>query len=202
MPQVTDIQKQKKRDNRYSIFIDGDYAFSLSDLELSSSTLEIGKSVRTDEIQELQKLSDEGKAYGRALSYLSMRQRSRRELTDYLRRHGYADAVIEPVINKLAGYHLVDDAALASSWVADRKALKPRSRRMIEQELRGKGIDAEDLEQALAEVSVEDELAMLNQIITKKISLSRYQERDKLISYLVSQGFGYALVKRAIAEFD
>ncbi len=202
MPVVSDIQKQKKRDTRYSIFIDGEYAFSLSDLELSNSSLTIGKPVTAGEVQELQKLSEEGKANGHALQYLSLRQRSRKELTTYLRRHGYAEGVIEPVINKLAGYHLVDDAAMAASWVSDRKALKPRSRRMIEQELREKGISGDDLEAALVAVSEDDELDMLRQIIGKKISLSRYQERNKLINYLVSQGFGYALVKRALAEFD
>lgn len=202
MPVITDIQRQKKRETRYSIFLDGIYSFSLSDLELSTSDLAIGREVTPAEVVDWQQQSEDGKAYNRALDYISYRKRSRREVEVYLKRHGYAPEVTTKILARLVEYKLVDDADLATSWVADRKALKPRSRRRLEQELRAKGVTGEDLEAGLAEVTDEDEMGMLKEIITKKINLPRYNQRDKLISYLVSQGFAYGLIKQILEETD
>lgn len=200
MPVVTDIQRQKKRETRYSIYLDNVYRLSLSDLELSHSGLRIGQELVEAEIVELERTSGEGKAYGRALDWLSRRKRSRREIQDYLRKHDYSDVTIAAVMERLVAVGLVDDADLARSWVADRTNLRPRSRRQLAAELMAKGVNGADLEAGLAEVSTEAELANLRSIIDKKISLPRYSERDKLINYLMSQGFAYDDIRRVLDE--
>lgn len=195
MPVITDITKQKKRENRYSIFVDGTYVFSLEELELSGSGLRVGQELSSQEIEDWQQRSESGKAYNAALRYLGYRQRSEMELRRYLKDKDY-EAVADETIERLLELGLVDDLALARTWIGDRLRLKPRSRRGLSAELRQKGIAADVIEVALAELEPQDELEALRGLIQKK--RHRYASDDKLIAYLMTQGYSYGLIKEAI----
>src|SRR5207245_3733744 len=117
MPVITDIKQQKKTATRYSIYLDTKYAFSLSDLDLSTSGLRVGHSLSTQELEDWQQRSEEGRAYFQALGFLSYRLRSLREIKDYLARKGYDVDLIDPVIQRLTDQGLLDDAAFAAGWI-------------------------------------------------------------------------------------
>jgi regulatory protein len=202
MPVITDIKQQKRIETRYSVYLDGRYAFSLSDLELSSSNLRVRSELTPDEVELWQAQSLEGKAYAAALRYIAYRRRSERELTDYLRRKEYEAEVIEPVLERLREVSLIDDRAFAAAWIADRQLLRPRSRRVLEQELLKKGIDRELAHDALAELDDDDQATVLMNLIERKRRLTQYQDPQKLLAYLGRQGFGYAEIKKALARLD
>ena len=202
MPVITDIKQQKRIETRYSVYLDGRYAFSLSDLELSSSNLRVRSELTPDEVELWQAQSLEGKAYAAALRYIAYRRRSERELTDYLRRKEYEAEVIEPVLERLREVSLIDDRAFAAAWIADRQLLRPRSRRVLEQELLKKGIDRELAHDALAELDDDGQATVLMNLIERKRRLTQYQDPQKLLAYLGRQGFGYAEIKKALARLD
>lgn len=200
MPTVTKLEVQKKRAGRYSIHIDGRYAFSLSDNDLITSGLHQGQELSNVEVAAMQKLSLESKALDRVYNFLSYRQRTEREVRDYLRRRDYEPEFIDEVIARLQKQGMLSDEQFAASWVGDRQSLKPRSKRRLEQELRQKGVSADIIEQTLAEVSPEDELDAIKTVAQKKLTLAKYQDQSKLITYLVGQGFEYSLVKQALND--
>lgn len=202
MAVITDIQQQKRTPGRYSVYLDNTYSFSLSDLELSSSGLRRGQELSSEDVQYWQDQSAEGKAYNLALRYLSYRPRSRREVTDYLARKGHDPAAIDSIVARLTEHRFIDDAAFASSWIASRQALRPRSRRMLEQELLQKGLERSIIAQALAELGDEGQDQMLDDLIERKRRLSQYRDKDKLMQYLARQGFGYDQIKKALARLD
>lgn len=196
MPVITDIQRQRAREGRFSIYIDDRFVFGLGDLELSASGLRIGQELSRREIEEWQSRSAEGKAYNSALRYLSYRLRSKSELQRYLHDKEYEDSTIELTLERLADLGLVDDLVFANTWITDRLRLKPRSRAVLMAELRHKGIASEVIDVALAAIEPDDELQSLRRLMAKKQS---HYDEAKLIQYLRSKGYNYGLIKAAIA---
>ncbi len=201
MATITKIARQKQRPDRYSIFVDGKFSFGLTDLELSTSGLREGAELAEEEVEQWQGQAQQSKAYDRAINYLSFRQRSAREISDYLIKKDFAPEQIKAVVGRLQQAGLISDAQFAASWVADRQATNPRSKRRLQQELRTKGLDADVIEHALAEVSPEDERTAITRIAQKKLTQSKFrQDQRKLISYLVGQGFSYSAVRTVLEE--
>jgi len=77
---ITDIKQQVKRADRYSIYIDGKYSFSLSANELLNQHLKIGQELNRSQYNEMQQKALEDKAYMRSLDLLARRSRSEWEM--------------------------------------------------------------------------------------------------------------------------
>lgn len=86
---VTAIKAQVKRAGRYSIFVNGSYAFSLSEQDLISSGLRESRQLTVDDINHFRQLSDFGKLYDRVLGFLAIRMRSEQEIRQYIKRTVY-----------------------------------------------------------------------------------------------------------------
>src|SRR6185312_13486596 len=121
---VTAIKQQVKRQGRYSIFVDGTYAFSLSEIALLESKLSIGRELTSDELKELKQTSADDKVYNNALAYATLRLRSTWEMEQYLRRKQASAPLADQILNKLSIMGLLDDEAFARGWVANRRLLK------------------------------------------------------------------------------
>ena len=74
---ITDIKQQAKRADRYSIYVDEKYAFSLSDSELLNLGLHVGQEFGAGELEDLKDKAVLDKAYDRALNLIARRPRSR-----------------------------------------------------------------------------------------------------------------------------
>lgn len=196
---VSDIKQQVKRKSRYSIYLDGKYSFSLSESELMQSGIRIGKEYTQAELEDLQQVAVLDKGNMRALDYLSRRPRSEWEVRDYLKRKEYESPVIDIILNKLSEYGYIDDFKFSQAWINNRRALKPTSLRRLRQELMQKHVSKEVIEQAI-QVDEGDEKTALKDLIDKKRQQSRYQDDQKLIAYLLRQGFNYGDVKAVLSD--
>lgn len=81
-----------------------------------------------------------------AVHYLGTRPRTRWEVERRLRRAGAADAVIAATTERLSELGYLDDAAFARWLGEQRDRHAPRGRRMIEAELRQRGVTREIIE--------------------------------------------------------
>ncbi|PIZ61950.1 hypothetical protein COY17_03290, partial [Candidatus Saccharibacteria bacterium CG_4_10_14_0_2_um_filter_52_9] len=81
---ITSIKQQLKRTNRYSVFVEGKYEFSLSETALLESKLASGQELAKQEVGEYKKLSSEDKLYNKALRWVAMRPRTKWEVSFYL----------------------------------------------------------------------------------------------------------------------
>jgi regulatory protein len=195
--QITSIKQQQKRKDRYSIFVDGKYAFSLSESGLIESRLASGQELTQDELKDLKKTAGLDKAYGNALRYVAMRPRSLWELQDYFRRKGIDEEAGKQIAEKLQRIGLLDDLAFARAWVANRRLLKASSKRKLRLELKQKRVSEEVINQVLAEDTT-DERDALRELVEKK--RARYPDKQKLMQYLARQGFSYDDIKQVLDE--
>jgi regulatory protein len=194
---ITKITVQQKNSSRYSIFVDNQYAFSLSDIGLLDSGLVTGQEVTEEAVEKLKDLSELDKYYQKILNLLSLRARSSYEIETYLKRHDCPSSMTKIILNKLSKNNYINDNLFAISWINNRQLLRPRSKIKLISELREKGLSKEVISQAMDEVDIDDSTALLS-IIEKKRKLSKFKDDSKLIQYLISQGFNYYDIKKQI----
>lgn len=199
MSKITDIKQQVKRNDRFSVFVDGKYAFSFSQDEIVHLGLKINQEFTKGELEQLKKSAVEDKAYDSALNLIARRMRSRWELEEYLKRKDYDQEIIEKIINKLSEKSYVDDFKFASAWVRTRRLLKPTSKRRLTQELRQKRVDNEAIEKALEEDEA-DEREVLRGLVARKAK--RYPDKIKFMQYLARQGYNYDDIKSVLEELS
>jgi regulatory protein len=194
---ITSIKQQVKRNDRYSVFVDGKYSFSLSESALLDMRLASGRELTAEELEQLKEASGNDKAYGNALRYVAIRPRSEWELRTYLRRKDVDDPVADTIIERLQKVGLLDDHSFARSWVANRHLLKSTSRRKLQLELKQKRVPEAIIDEVLREDDV-DERDSLRQLVTKK--QARYPDKMKFMQYLARQGFRYDDITAVLDE--
>ena len=89
--------------------------------------------------------------YTRALDFLAVRPRSEAEVRRRLREKGVPPEAIEAVVARLERARYLDDAEFARYWIAERARSRPRGARLLQQELRLKGVSPARIAQALAD---------------------------------------------------
>jgi regulatory protein len=195
---ITKIVHQQKQQNRYSIFVDDAYAFSLSESALLESGLVKGQELGREQVSEYKQLSADDKLYNRALRYVAMRPRSVWEVEFYLKRKDSPAPLIEQITNKLKKFGYLDDLKFAEAFVRDRRLLRSSSVRKIILELRKKHVPSDVIERVTKEDET-DEGAMLREVVAKKRRQTKYQDDLKLMQYLARQGFSYSDIKTALS---
>lgn len=200
MPTVTNITQQRRRKDRFSIYIDGSYRLSLAQDQLTDAALRVGDELADADIARLTQQSEVGKALDRAYNYLSFRSRSRQEMVRYFRGKKYDDDLIEFLIQRLESQDLINDERFAREWVEARQQASPRSRIHLQAELREKGITSDTIEAAIASPAATDEGGAITALISAKRLRQRYPEDQKLIGYLVGKGFRYDAIKAALEQ--
>ena len=203
---ITAIKQQLKMRDRYSVYIDEKYSFSLSETALIDSKLHSGMELSREQVEDYKKLSLDDKLYNRALRYVAMRQRTTWELQFYLERKGADTPLLQQILNKLSNIGMLDDEKYTRSFIADRQLLRPTSRRKIIMELKKKRVPEEIINRVLAEQAEESEQNMdetaLSSLIIRKRRQTKYQDDEKLMQYLARQGFSYSDIKAALAKDD
>lgn len=197
---ITAIKAQVKNPERVSVYVDEKYAFSLNHTQLLEQRLRTGLEIDQLRLDELKHVSEQGKAYERALNYVMIRPRSVREMQQYAKRKQWSPEDTQLIIDKLITRGYLNDRAFARSWVESRKLTKNYSSRKLKLELKQKGV-ADGVISETFETAEYNEQAALKALVTKKRKLSRYKnDPQKLMQYLARQGFDYDDIKDAVAE--
>jgi len=194
---ITALKLQARNKSRVNVYLDGEYAFSLADLV--AAPLRIGQVLSDEDIAELQRQDAFRRAYERALNYLSYRARSRAEIERYLADKGVDQETVEAVIARLTEVGLLDDADFARMWVENRENLAPRGRRMLQYELRQKGLAPEVIAGALEDLDEADSAyraAMAR--VNRYARLDRPTFDRRLGGFLLRRGFSYEVVREVL----
>ncbi len=215
MMKITAITTQVKNPNRVSVSVDGKYRFSLDIAQLVDMGLKQGQDIDEASLAEYEQESAFGKLYARTLEYCLMRPHSAKEVRDYLWRKtlsrkvkhkasgevrdqpGVSTGLTERVFRRLEEKGYINDESFARWWVDNRSLSKGVSRRKLTQELRGKGVELGIIDAALSSTD-RDETTELTKVVEKK--RSKYPDQQKLIQYLMRQGFRYDDILLAIQE--
>ncbi|MGQ9546064.1 MAG: regulatory protein RecX [Dehalococcoidia bacterium] len=136
-----------------------------------------------------------------AYHYLSYRPRSEAEIKQWLGRRGFAPRIIEKAIARLREQNLSDDLAFAQFWKESRLSSRPKSKRLIERELREKKVPAEIVEQVTEDIEDEELAYKLGIRRMPALAGLDYQTfHRRLSSYLRYRGFNYEVIRATAAR--
>ena len=189
---------------RVNVFIEEKFSFALSaDLAFKHGLrpkLEIDAAF----LEQLLREDGETKALTTALNFIGYRPRAEAEIRVRLQRDEWSETVIAAVIQKLRENKMLDDAQFASDWVESRSRSKPRGARLLQQELRFKGVDKEEIEAALPDANeeIENAMAALSKIERKLEKWEGRERTQKAIEMMARRGFSYGTVKTALARLE
>lgn len=207
---ITGISAQTKNPDRVNVSVDGSYRFSLDIFQLGELGIKVGNDYSDEELTSFEQESQFGKLYGRALEYTLMRPHSAREIKDYLWRKtrdrkgkegkvipGYSPALSTRVFDRLQEKGYVDDSRFAQWWVENRNLTKGTSQRKLSTELMTKGVDRSVIDEVLGQ-SERSDTDEIKKVMEKK--RKRYPDENKLIQYLMRQGFRYDDILAALGR--
>ncbi len=199
MRKITAITVQKNSPNRVNIYLDGEFAFGLA--RITAAWLKTGDGLSDEKIARLQDEDSRERAYQQAMLFLSYRARSEKEIRQNLKKHEYAEGVIEDSLERLRKAGLANDNEFARAWVENRNTFRPRSKKALALELRQKGLDDETIQASLSAVD-EDALAYETGLkrATRLKGLERSEFRKKLSEFLLRRGFSYSVAASAVSR--
>ncbi len=187
---ITEVLPQKKKSRRFNVFIDGEYAFSLS--SRLAAAIQAGGTLSEQQEGALKREDEIERAFDASLNYLKYRPRSRVETSRHLEGKGFEKAAIETALKRLEHYAYIDDFEFARFWVESRTRNRPRGLFALKYELREKGIEKHVIEKTLAGF---DEHAPAWQAVAKKLSgwstLPDHELKGKIYSFLKQRGFAF-----------
>ena len=139
--------------------------------------------------------------FNKALKYLSYKNRSTKEIYDYLIKKGFSETEINEAIEKLIEYKFLDDTNFSEIFIRDRQ-LKGRSKRMISYELKQKGINRDTAEKTLE--SAKDDLKTAKEYIEKRMHqfnrLDPEKRKQRIIGRLQSRGYNWDVIKEVLQK--
>ena len=199
---ITKITRQKNNEERYNIFLDGQYAFPVDEAVLIKFELTKDKVLTAEEIGEINYEDEIRKAFNRALHFLSFRMRSEHEVKEKL-KDDFGDAVIAEAIVKLKDYGFLNDEAFATAFLNTKKNTAKQGPRAIAQELKRKGVSDQTREAVLDEFSYEEQLTIASQLAEKvarsEQSKTPAQVKQKIRDNLMRKGYSFDIITEAIA---
>ena len=142
------------------------------------------------------------------LHQLEFAPRTRAELAAVLRKKGVEDAVAEEVLGRFTEVGMIDDAVFAQMWVTSRHRGRGLAGRALQQELRRKGVDDDDIAEAVATLAPEQEAATARTLVDRKLRATAGLPTDARVRRLAGMlarkgypaGLAFRVVRDALAE--
>ena len=198
--EITDIKMTKK--GKFALFSVDGFLFSVDETILSAERLEIGGVYSTFDLDRIRRLSDIDKAKEKAFSLLSMRQYSRKQLSDMLRER-FDEYTSEAVTERIEELGYIDDRKFAASLLEGVVSAKHMSPRAARNYLLSKGISPE-LTDELIEGYAGGETEDIKELFERKYSrydLTDRDDREKVKASLFRKGFSVRDIMQAMEEY-
>lgn len=210
---VTSVEPQKKNPKRFNIFLDGVFAFGADEDLVVEFRLIPGKVIEEKQLSELVFEAEVGKLMERMYYLFGMRQRSEKEIRDYLRNLSFkrklkekeeiSDLVIQRLVEKLKQKGMLNDLEFAKNWMESRS--KKKGVNLVKAELFKKGVGREVMEEVLSsQLSDNRQAETAESVLEKRLDrwkvLPYNQRKKKAYEFLLRRGFEYEVVKGVVEK--
>ena len=139
-------------------------------------------------------------AMDKAITLLSMRSRTEKEIVDSLRRNAYPEETIARVMQRLVEAGYINDTDYATQYTSSRLTRGVGSRR-IRMELRKKGVSADTIDDTITALDDEDILNSAIKTAEKAArgkNMSDRADRQKVLAALARRGYDYDIARTAL----
>lgn len=204
MGRITAIEAQKRRGDRMSVFVDGEFVVGAHEEVILALGLAVGQAFENEQLLALVRAETLRKARESALRLLSYRSRSVTEIRRKLVGNNFPEEVVDEVVEQLSRTGLLDDEKFSRDWVKSRTtSSRPMGRTRLAWELRSKGVEPTMVDEALEDVDEDTEYAMALSLASRKMAKSDRNDpsiRNRLSSFLRRRGFSWEITGKVIQE--
>ena len=193
---ITDIRQQKHNKKRYSVFIDGNFAFGLDEVDLLYYKLLDADEISYEKFNYIKENVVFSKARDTALKYINFKQRTKKEIVNKLREKEFTEDIIERVIKLFEKYGYIDDYAYAGGYLRDKFNLKGFGKERIKHELKQRGVSDNIIEDVINENDL-NETKKAAELVERKYGVWDYdiKEKRRIEGFLLRKGYSYDIIK-------
>ncbi|WP_099810740.1 recombination regulator RecX [Streptococcus suis] len=198
------ITKIEKKKHLYLLEVDGQDSLYITEDTIVRFMLSKGKEITEQEFRELRDFAQFSYGKNLALYYLSFKQRTQKEVSDYLKKYEIEENNIVKIVTVLEEEKWLDDGNYVDSYVRQNALNGDKGPAMIRQKLMMKGISKSIIEDGLAGIDFSDlAIRVVEKLCRKyqaKLPLRALQ--DKLVQGLITKGFSYELAKQSLGQLE
>ena len=135
------------------------------------------------------------------LAALRRRERTTRELAEWLGRRGFGPEDVEAALARLAAAGELDDERFAHRYAEDKRSLSGWGAERIREALLARGIDGATTDAVLASESHADQLERARGLLARRgRPLTDNAERQRALEYLARRGYDYEIAYEAVRQ--
>lgn len=197
---VTDIKESSKKKGKFDVYVEGKLAFSLIAADIEYFKIKKGENLPDNKYNFIMENIVYIKAQDLALSYISGKMRTEKEVCGKLRLNGFDEDIVKKVLDFLKKYDYVNDYNYCLAFIRQSLKLNPMGYFAIRQKLKITGVEDYNIEKAWNESNV-DQLKYAEFITDKKLKgkkIADEKEMRKLQDFLLRKGYSYDIIKDII----
>lgn len=199
---ITDIVIQKNND-RVNIYTDGEFKIGVSIYLCEEYSLKVGNKLTEETLSKLQDDDTFIKAKNMAFRYLSYRDRTQKEMRDYLNKKEYHQSIVELVIKYLLEKQYLNDERFTQMYIEGKSKNNNYGPKKIKFDLLNKGIDKVLIDEALQDFDedMEEIIELVNKKYSKLKDADYNKQYNSIGGFLARKGHSYDTIKKVIQAF-
>lgn len=199
---ITKVEVQKNNKQKVNLYLDNEYYNRVYLDTCVKYGLKVGLDVDESKLEEIILESEINIAFNMAINYVGSALKTRKQITDYLKKKEFADCVTKAVVDKLVDYKYIDDEQYVASYVNFYSGKYGITK--LKNNLKAKGVsdkiiqnyfedNAEDLNEKM-----EDLCTVLARKKAQNLDMQDYKNIQKISRFLLSRGFDFDEINHSI----
>lgn len=204
METITKITKDKGQ--FYLIWLTSGEKLRVSEDTLVRQRLLKGQELSEEMIEKIKKAGSYDVGLQMSLNYLSYQLRSKKEILDYLKEKEILPEDRKTIVIRLEEMNLLDDKNFSESYVRTLMRTSDKGPKIIEQQLKRKGLNDEDIQHGLTFYTMDEQVEVAK--ATAEKAMRRYRTKSfkdalqKVQMHLMQKGFNREVIELALEELS
>lgn len=190
---------------KYKVLFDNKKELILYESVIIDTNLLYKKEITSEEYNNLVSLNNYQDIYNKVIKYIGIRLRSKKEITDYLKKMDLSTEVIDDILNKLITNKYIDDERFSQAYIKDKYNFSNNGPYKIINELVKLGID-KDMAYTYTFDIITNEEEKINKLINKYVKSDKkhdwYYLRNKIYNNLINLGYSKEIVINILNNYN
>lgn len=190
---------------KYKVLFDNKKELILYESVIIDTNLLYKKEITNEEYNNLVSLNNYQDIYNKVIKYIGIRLRSKKEITDYLKKMGLSTEVVDDILNKLITNKYIDDERFSQAYIKDKYNFSNNGPYKIINELVKLGID-KDMAYTYTFDIITNEEEKINKLINKYVKSDKkhdwYYLKNKIYNNLINLGYSKEIVISILNNYN
>ncbi len=190
---------------KYKVLFNNKKELILYESVIIDTNLLYKKEITSEEYNNLVSLNNYQDIYNKVIKYIGIRLRSKKEITDYLKKMDLSTEVVDDILNKLITNKYIDDERFSQAYIKDKYNFSNNGPYKIINELVKLGID-KDMAYTYTFDIITNEEEKINKLINKYVKSDKkhdwYYLRNKIYNNLINLGYSKEIVINILNNYN